>query len=126
MRRALFLFAFLCPLPLQAEPQLPKPAMLAAAASPEFLAILSRANVAALDCPGFESTEGEWDLITQTADAVAAQLVVSPEAYESDYLAPAFQTVLAEGGCAAEGPKVAETLAVLAAMGGRAEGWPAP
>lgn len=121
MRRILFLLVLLSPLPLHAEPQLPGAAMLDAAAAPEFLAALTRANVAALDCPGFESTEGEWDLIIQTADAVAARLRISPEAYESDYLAPAFQAVLADGGCAVEGPKVAETLAVLAAMGGRAE-----
>ena len=41
---------------------------------PHFLTRLVMANVTGMNCPGYALSDGEWTLITGTADKVAAAL----------------------------------------------------
>jgi len=70
--------------------KLPDPGQIAAAASPDFLMALVMANVAGMNCPGHALSDGEWALVTGTADRVAGALKIGASAYDEDYYGPAF------------------------------------
>jgi hypothetical protein len=97
---------------------LPDPGQIAAAASPDFLMQLVMANVAGMNCPGFALSDGEWALITGTADRVAATLQIGTGAYDDDYYGPAFAALDAPGTCDREGPAIAPLIDRLRGMGG--------
>jgi hypothetical protein len=98
--------------------RLPDDARIAEAAKPEFLAELVVANVIGMNCPGFEIDQGEWTLITGTADKVAAALKIETTAYDDQFYGPAFAMLDKPGSCEAEGPKIAPLIEKLKAMGG--------
>lgn len=98
--------------------KLPDPGQIAAAASPDFLMALVMANVAGMNCPGHALSDGEWALVTGTADRVAAALQIGPGAYDDQYYGPAFAALDKAGTCAAEGPKIAPLIDRLRSMGG--------
>ncbi len=98
--------------------QLPDPGRIASAASPEFLMQLVMANVVGMNCQGFILTDGEWALITGTADRVAEALQIDTGAYDDQFYGPAFAALDQPGTCAAEGPKIAPLIDRLKEMGG--------
>ncbi len=98
--------------------QLPDDATIAAAATPEFLMELVQANVIGLNCPGFTLDQGEWTLITQTADKVAAALKLGVSAYDDQFYGPAFASLDVAETCAKDGPKINPLVERLKAMGG--------
>lgn len=98
--------------------QMPDPGQIAAAASPGFLAELVMANVAGMNCEGFGLTDGEWALITGTADRVAEALQIDSGAYDDQFYGPAFAAIDQPGTCEAEGPKIAPLIDRLESMGG--------
>ena len=122
MRRIAFLLTLALPLPALADGgvavKLPDPDRIAAEASPEFLMALVMANVAGMNCPGHALSDGEWALVTGTADRVAGVLRIGTAAYDEDYYGPAFAALDQPGTCDREGPKIAPLIRRLKAMGG--------
>ncbi len=124
--KCLPLATMLCTLPLATQAladggvtvRLPPAASIAEAASPDFLMQLVTANVVGMNCPGFTLTDGEWALITGTADRVAAALQIDSSAYEDQFYGPAFAAIEAAGTCEREGPKIAPLIERLRALGG--------
>lgn len=98
--------------------KLPDPGQIAAAASPDFLMALVMANVAGMNCPGYALSDGEWALVTGTADRVAGALQIGTAAYDEDYYGPAFAALDQPGTCDREGPKIAPLIRRLKSMGG--------
>ena len=115
-------FALAAPLPAQADGgvtvKLPDAGQISAAASPKFLTQLVMANVAGSNCPGYALSDGEWALITGTADRVADALGIGNSAYDDNYYGPAFAALDQPGTCEAEGPKIAPLIQKLRSMGG--------
>ncbi len=125
MRRILALCLAALPLPALADGgvtvKLPDPGQIAAAASPEFLMALVMANVAGMNCPGHALSDGEWALVTGTADRVAGVLKIGASTYDEDYYGPAFAALDKPGTCDREGPKIAPLIKRLKSMGGSTE-----
>lgn len=125
MRRILALCLAALPLPALADGgvtvKLPDAGQIAAAASPDFLMALVMANVAGTNCPGYALSDGEWALVTGTADRVAGALKIGTSAYDEDYYGPAFAALDQPGTCDREGPKIAPLVERLKGMGGSTE-----
>lgn len=121
MLRALMLTLIATPV-LAEDPgfvTLPREERLAEVASPDLLAALVTANVVGMNCPDYPLTQGEWALLTGSADMVAAFLEVKDTgAYDSDYYGPAFDLLDRPETCATEGLKIALLIAMLMEMGG--------
>lgn len=98
--------------------QLPEPGQIASAASADFLMQLVMANVVGMNCPGYILTDGEWALITGTADRVATALKIDTGTYDDQFYGPAFAALDQPGTCDAEGPKIAPLIDRLKQMGG--------
>lgn len=98
--------------------QLPDDASIAKAAAPEFLMELVQANVVGMNCEGFRLTDGEWTLITQTADKVAEVLKIDTGAYDDQFYGPAFASLDKSDTCVKDGPKIKPLVERLKAMGG--------
>lgn len=98
--------------------QLPDAGQIASAASPGFLTQLVMANVVGMNCPGFILTDGEWALITGTADKVADALNIDTGTYDDQFYGPAFTALDQPGTCETEGPKIAPLIDRLKSMGG--------
>jgi len=77
------------------------------------------ANVISSNCPGYEITNGEWGMLTGTADMVAAAMGLSTEVYDSNYYGPAFDVLDDPNACALYGPTVRPMLDLIASWGGR-------
>ena len=102
--------------------QLPDLSSYQGAAAEDFLRQTVLANVVSSNCPGFEITEEEWSLLTDSADILArGNLKLSVDAYDADYYQPAFAALDEAGTCAAEGPKVQPILDELVSKGGSRE-----
>ena len=98
---------------------LPWEERIAEVASPELLRALVSANVVGMNCPDYPLSQGEWALLTGTADLVATKLgVVNTGAYDRDFYGPAFDLLDQPGTCASEGPKIEPLIAMLMDMGG--------
>ena len=77
------------------------------------------ASVVSSNCPDFGGTEGEWYLLTLTAERLAYEvLAIRVEELELAYYQPAYSLIEDPATCAAEGPKVQKTLALLMERGG--------
>jgi hypothetical protein len=98
--------------------KLPDDAKIAEAASPDFLMELVQANVVGMNCDGFRLTTGEWTLITQTADKVAAVLKIDVATYDDQFYGPAFASLDLAETCTSDGPKIRPLVERLKAMGG--------
>jgi hypothetical protein len=88
---------------------------------PEFVALLDRlvvANVISSNCQGFAITDGEWGLLTGTADLIAAELGLDAAAYDAAFYGPAFDLLDDPASCAARGPDVRPVIDLLIEMGG--------
>lgn len=80
------------------------------------------ANVISSNCPGFEVSEAEWSLLTDSADILArGRLGLSVDVYDSDYYGSAFALLDEAGACAEYGPRVEPILDQLVALGGSRE-----
>ena len=98
--------------------QLPDLTAYRGAEAETFLTELVLANIVSGNCVGFELTEEEWSLLTDSADLIAyGQLGLTVEAYDV-YYAPAFEALGRADTCAAEGPKVEAILQRLVELGG--------
>jgi hypothetical protein len=101
---------------------LPRAERIDEVASPGLLTALVTANVVGMNCPDYPLTQGEWALLTGSADMVATRLgVMETGAYDSDFYGPAFDLLDRPGTCASEGPKIGLLIAMLQEMGGNTE-----
>lgn len=99
--------------------QLPDLTAYRGAEAEAFLAELVMANIVSSNCAGYEVTEEEWSLLTDSADLVAyGQLGLSVDDYDARYYMPAFDALDRPDTCAAEGPKVEPMLEKLVEYGG--------
>jgi hypothetical protein len=90
-----------------------------------FLKDVVLANVVSSNCPGFEITDEEWSLLTDSADLLArGQLGLSTDDYDAGYYSPAFDALDEPDTCAEAGPEVQIILDKLVAMGGSREALP--
>lgn len=99
--------------------RLPDEAAIAGAATPNLLMELVVANVVGINCDGYRLTDGEWALLTGSADMVAEALRIRHSSdYDANFYGPAFDLLDQPGTCAAEGPRIAPLVDRLKAMGG--------
>lgn len=105
--------------------QLPDLSSYRGEAAEGFLERVVLANVVSSNCPGYEVTEEEWSLLTDSADLLAyGQLKLSTDAYDDRFYKPAFDALDEAGTCDIEGPGVELVLAELIAHGGSSEPLP--
>jgi hypothetical protein len=98
---------------------LPDDSHIAGAATPGFLMELVVANVVGMNCVSYQIGDGEWALLTGTADKVAEAIKVKDATeYDEKYYGPAFDLLDKPETCVTEGPKIAPLIARLKAMGG--------
>ena len=98
---------------------LPDTSMLSDAQADEVLRAAVLATVIGQNCAGFLTTDGEWGLLTGTADAIAyGRLGLDAGRYDDAYWTPAFARQAEPGACAEEGPKLQGLLRLLEDLGG--------
>ncbi|MDB5588443.1 MAG: hypothetical protein JWP26_3413 [Devosia sp.] len=91
----------------------------------DFLHQVVLANIVSSNCPGFEATEEEWSLLTDSADILAREnLRLSVDAYDADYYQPAFSALDNAQTCEKDGPSVKPILDELVGLGGSREALP--
>lgn len=99
--------------------QLPDLSGIAGAEAEALLTEVVLANVVSSNCAGFDITEEEWSLLTDSADLLARQqLRLSIDDYDSRYYGPAFDAIDRPGTCAESGPQVQSVLDRLVELGG--------
>lgn len=90
-----------------------------------FLEKVVLANVVSSNCAGYEVTEEEWSLLTDSADLLAyGQLKLNTDDYDTNYYTPAFEALDQAGTCEEKGPEVEEVLSELVDRGGSREALP--
>lgn len=91
----------------------------------DFLYQLVLANVVSSNCPGFEVTDAEWSLLTDSADLLAyGELKLGTNDFDNLFYDPAFAALDEPTTCAEEGPAVEEILTELVEHGGSREPLP--
>jgi hypothetical protein len=98
---------------------LPDDASITTSATPELLMELVVANVVGMNCADYRITDGEWALLTGSADKVATALnVMDSGDYDAKFYSPAFDLLDKPDTCLTEGPKIAPLIDRLKGMGG--------
>ena len=91
----------------------------------DFLERVVLANVVSSNCAGYEVTDEDWSLLTDSADLLAyGQLKLTTDAYDTDYYNPAFAALDEAGTCEEKGPDVENVLSELVDKGGSREALP--
>jgi len=91
----------------------------------EFLTEVVLANVVSSNCAGFEITDAEWSLLTDSADILAyGQLKLSTDDYDNYFYKPAFDALDKPETCEEKGPGVEQVLSELVFQGGSREPLP--
>ena len=105
--------------------QLPDLSEIGGAAAETLLMQVVLANVVSSNCAGFEVTDEEWSLLTDSADILArANLGYSVDDYDEFFYKPAFAALDKPETCAEEGPNVQPIIDQLVALGGSREALP--
>jgi hypothetical protein len=105
--------------------QLPDLTSYTGAEAEDFLREVVLANVVSSNCPGYEVTDEEWSLLTDSADLLAyGQLKLDTGTYDEQYYAPAFAELDEPGTCDSAGPKVQPIIERLIEDGGSREALP--
>ena len=80
------------------------------------------ANIVSSNCPGYQVTDAEWSLLTDSADLIAyGELKLSANDYDNLFYDPAFDLLDEATTCETEGPGVEPLLAELVHLGGSRE-----
>lgn len=85
---------------------------------PAMLTNIINAVVTGQNCPDYASSDGEWALLTGSADILATSLGLSVADHEAIYWGSAFDMLSADGICFSEGPKIAPLVVQLISLGG--------
>ena len=105
--------------------QLPDLSGISGGEAETFLKEVVLANVISSNCDDFAVTDEEWSLLTDSADILArGQLGLSVDDYDSQYYAPAFDTLDKADACVAHGPQVQPVIDRLVELGGSREALP--
>ncbi|MCR6671447.1 hypothetical protein [Devosia ginsengisoli] len=105
--------------------QLPDLSSITGAEAEAFLSEVVLANVVSSNCTGYEITDEEWSLLTDSADILAReQLRLSVDDYDSRFYGPAFDALDRPETCDQAGPGVQPTLDRLVELGGSREALP--
>lgn len=105
--------------------QLPDLSGITGAEAEAFLSEVVLANVVSSNCAGYEITDEEWSLLTDSADILAReQLRLSVDDYDSLYYGPAFEALDRPETCDQAGPGVQPTIDRLVELGGSREALP--
>lgn len=105
--------------------QLPDLSGITGAEAEAFLSEVVLANVVSSNCAGYEITDEEWSLLTDSADILArGQLGLSVDEYDSQYYGPAFDALDRPETCDQAGPGVQPTIDRLVELGGSREALP--
>lgn len=105
--------------------QLPDLTSYSGAEAEAFLERVVLANVVSSNCAGYEITDEDWSLLTDSADLLAyGQLRLSTDDYDTNYYTPAFNALDAAGTCEEKGPDVEVVLSELVALGGSRQALP--
>ena len=105
--------------------QLPDLSGITGAEAEAFLSEVVLANVVSSNCAGYEITDEEWSLLTDSADILArGQLGLSVDDYDSLYYGPAFDALDRPETCNQAGPGVQPTIDRLVELGGSREALP--
>lgn len=90
--------------------QLPDLSSITGAEAEAFLSEVVLANVVSSNCTGYEITDEEWSLLTDSADILAReQLRLSVDDYDSRFYGPAFDALDRPETCDQAGPGVQPT-----------------
>ncbi|UJW84092.1 hypothetical protein [Devosia sp. SL43] len=99
--------------------QLPDLTSYRGAEAETFLTELVMANIVSSNCAGYEVTDEEWSLLTDSADLIAyGQLGLTVDDTDTVYYGPAFAALDQPDTCAEYGPKVEPMLQQLVDLGG--------
>lgn len=99
--------------------QLPDLTSYTGAEAEDFLREVVLANIVASNCAGYEITDEEWSLLTDSADLLAyGQLRIDTSTYDDKYTMPAFDELDRPGTCDTVGPEVQPTIERLIEHGG--------
>ncbi|RJL03980.1 hypothetical protein D3P06_09835 [Paracoccus aestuarii] len=79
---------------------------------------LARMNVVTSECPDYDVSDPEWQLMTDTTDAVTGRLGLDALAFDREYFRPAFNELDDPAACDRLGPEAARLIERLEAMGG--------
>lgn len=105
--------------------QLPDLSSYSGAEAEAFLERVVLANVVSSNCAGYEVTDEEWSLLTDSADLLAyGQLKLSTDDYDTNYYTPSFNALDEAGTCEEKGPDVEAVLGELVDLGGSREALP--
>lgn len=105
--------------------QLPDVTSYSGAEAEAFLGRVVLANVVSSNCEGYEVTDEDWSLLTDSADLLAyGQLKLSTDDYDTNYYTPAFNALDEAGTCEEKGPDVEMVLGELVELGGSREALP--
>lgn len=105
--------------------QLPDLSGITGAEAEAFLSEVVLANVVSSNCAGYEITDEEWSLLTDSADILAReQLRLSVDDYDSQYYGPAFDALDRPETCDQAGPGVQPTIDRLVELGGSRQALP--
>src|SRR3546814_12466065 len=102
--------------------QLPDLSSMTGAEAEAFLSEVVLANVVSSNCAGYEITDEEWSLLTDSADILAReQLRLSIDDYDTRFYSPAFSSLDRPETCDQDGPGVHPTIARLDRLGATRE-----
>jgi hypothetical protein len=87
-------------------------------AAQELTRELAQMNVISAECPEFEVSDPEWQLLNGTTDALMAQLGLDAVAYDREYFRPAFSVLDDPQACERLGPQLPQMIDRLVEMGG--------
>jgi hypothetical protein len=91
----------------------------------DFLERVVLANGVSSNCAGYEVTDEDWSLLTDSADLLAyGQLKLTTDDYDTGYYNPAFAALDEAGTCEEKGPDVEQVLSELVDKGGSREALP--
>lgn len=104
--------------------QLPDLSGITGTEAEEFLHQIVLANVVSSNCEGFEVSEEDWSLLTDSADILSHQMGLTTDDYVDTYETPAFNALDDASTCQIEGPTVEPVLDRLVGLGGSREALP--
>lgn len=82
---------------------------------------LAQMNVITSECPDHDVSDPEWQLMTDTTDALMARLGIDAITYDREYFRPAFSLMDDPASCDTLGPQAPALIERLEAMGGSAQ-----
>ena len=81
---------------------------------------LAQAGLVTSECRDYDVSDPEWQLLTESTDAVRKILDMDPVAFDREFVRPVFEQLSDPAACDQMGPQVTELITQLEQMGGSA------